>query len=93
MRKITAAFVAAIFAMLSFGAYAAPVSGQAAKPQSTYELIAKKSKTYKKAAKRKKTAVKAKKGKGAKKGGKRAGRCGVGKYYKKGKCASAADKK
>lgn len=82
MRFISATIAAALFAVFSFGVSAAPVTStvQGAKAPSTFELIAKKKKS-------------AKKKKKSKKKGSKAGKCGTGKFYKKGKCVSASDKK
>jgi Ni/Co efflux regulator RcnB len=88
MRIISAIIAAAFMVVTSFGAYAAPAasSGAGVKAESTFELI--KAKKDKKAKKGKK--AKSKKSKKAKKG---PGTCGTGKYWSKGKCLSAADKK
>jgi hypothetical protein len=83
MRVISAAIAAIFFAVSSAGAFAAaPAPAQGLKSQSTFELI----KAGKKKAKAGKKAKKGKKGKGA-------GHCGAGKYWSKGKCLSASDKK
>jgi hypothetical protein len=58
----------------------------------TYTVAAKK-KAKKKSAKKPKKSKKAKKSKGKKVASKGPGRCGVGKYFKGGKCLDAAAKK
>jgi|GraSoi_2013_40cm_1033754.scaffolds.fasta_scaffold71469_2 hypothetical protein len=81
--RIISPVVAAIFLVTSiFGAFAAPTASpvEGLKAPSTFEFV-------------KKTKKSAKKSKKSSKGKKGAGRCGTGKYWSKGKCASAADKK
>lgn len=85
--RIISSVVAAIFLVTStFGAFAAPTSStaQGVKAPSTFELVKKMNKSGKKSKKPKK---------GKKGSGKGPGRCGTGKYWSKGKCASASDKK
>ena len=84
MRIILVAAVAAILGVQAFGVAAAPVSpaAQGIEAESSFHLV-----------KAKKKHVKAKKKKGKKGKAKGAGRCGAGKYFKGGKCMSAADKK
>jgi hypothetical protein len=84
MRIISAVIAATFFAVSSAGAFAAaPAPAQGLKSPSAVEFV-------KSGKKKAKAAKKAKKGKKGKIG---AGKCGVGKYWKKGKCLSASDKK
>jgi hypothetical protein len=82
MRILAIAAVAALFAAQSV-AFAAPdaSSARAVHPQSTFELV--------KAGHK----VKGKKHHHKGKKGAAPGKCGTGKYYSKGKCLSASDKK
>jgi hypothetical protein len=85
--RIISPIVAATFLVTStFGAFAAPTASPAAgvKAPSTFELV----KKTKKSAKKSKG-----NGKVRKTSAKGAGHCGTGKYYSKGKCMSASDKK
>jgi len=79
MRIVSAAVVAALLAASTLGAAAIPSASTGLKAQSTFELIKSKKKAMKKAKGKHK----------GHKGGKGPGKCGVGKYYKHGKCNSA----